>query len=434
MTNPYSYSHLPWVAVLVLCVFAVGICILGVALFLKRKDRWTAGGVLVVGVLILLGTWYNSTEAGQIPIVFSEKVLMDSLWQTYKNNYIEKTSGRTLDPSRGSITTSEGEAYTMLRAVWQDDKETFDTSWQWTKDNLRHKTDPGISWLFGKNASGTYAVLTDQGGQHSASDADTDIALALVFAYSRWHQPTYQGDAGILLKQIWDQDVVVIQGKPYLAASDSEKVSPSPTVAINPSYFSPYAYKVFATVDPAHNWKALADSSYELLSKVSAASLDVKKSANLPPDWVLVDRVTGAISPVRYNKDATSNYGFDAFRTSWRIALDWQWNEDPRAETYLRTLGFLSQEWETNHRILGTYTHAGTAVSADEYPASYGADLGYFIVEKPAEATEIYRTKLQFLYNPDTDSWKQKLSYYDDNWAWFGIGLYNKLLPNLYKP
>ena len=33
--------------------------------------------------------------------------------------------------------------------------------------------------------------------------------------------------------------------------------------------------------------------------------------------------------------------------------------------------------------------------------------------------------------NPDKQQWKNALSYYDDNWAWFGIALTQHALPNL---
>jgi len=61
----------------------------------------------------------------------------------------------------------------------------------------------------------------------------------------------------------------------------------------------------------------------------------------------------------------------------------------------------------------------------------YGGTIGYFVIADPEKAQKVYQDKLVYLYNPDTDSWKQMLSYYDDNWAWFGIALYNRLLPNL---
>jgi hypothetical protein len=31
-------------------------------------------------------------------------------------------------------------------------------------------------------------------------------------------------------------------------------------------------------------------------------------------------------------------------------------------------------------------------------------------------------SKLAFLFDSGTNTWKERLSYYDDNWAWFGIG------------
>jgi hypothetical protein len=53
------------------------------------------------------------------------------------------------------------------------------------------------------------------------------------------------------------------------------------------------------------------------------------------------------------------------------------------------------------------------------------------MIKAPETAEAIYNNKLQLLFNPDTNSWKVKLGYYDDNWAWFGIALYNSMLPNL---
>jgi endoglucanase len=61
----------------------------------------------------------------------------------------------------------------------------------------------------------------------------------------------------------------------------------------------------------------------------------------------------------------------------------------------------------------------------------YGATIGYFMVSDPKAAKDIYAKKLAYLWDADKNAWKETLSYYDDNWAWFGIALYNNLLPNL---
>ena len=155
-------------------------------------------------------------------MVFSPDTMLTSLWERYKLEYIESTSGRTLDKQRDNITTSEGESYTMLRAVWQDDRATFDRSWEFTRNNLGRKDDHLFSWKFGARADGSYGVLSTDGGMNAASDADSDIALSLLFAYGRWQHKEYLADALPIISDIWDKEVVIIGGKPYLAANDVE--------------------------------------------------------------------------------------------------------------------------------------------------------------------------------------------------------------------
>jgi hypothetical protein len=99
------------------------------------------------------------------PLTFSPLEILGGTWYTYKLEGLEPGTGRTIDRSRGNITTSEGESYTMLRAVWMDDKPTFDTSWQWTKDNLHRPHDQLFAWLFGERPDGTYGVLTARAGR-----------------------------------------------------------------------------------------------------------------------------------------------------------------------------------------------------------------------------------------------------------------------------
>src|SRR5581483_2812051 len=97
-------------------------------------------GLIVVALVLALAVFYRNSKQSEVPLVFSPQQMLNSTWLNYKNDYLESGTGRTLDKSRGNVTTSEGESYTMLRAVWLGDKQTFDTSWQWTKDNLQHKS------------------------------------------------------------------------------------------------------------------------------------------------------------------------------------------------------------------------------------------------------------------------------------------------------
>lgn len=387
-------------------------------------------GYILVGTGIILGgaALYFATHRN-VPLVFSPTQLLGATWNQYKTEYIEEGTYRALDRQRQNITTSEGQSYSMLRSVWMGDKAAFDASWQWTKDNLRRPNDSLFAWLFGRRSDGTYGVLSSQGGDTTASDADQDIAMALVFAYARWQDRVYLDEARAIISDIWELEVfTTADGTPYLAANNYEKFSADPSAIVNPSYLSPAAYRIFAQVDPEHPWMRLVDSSYALLN----TSMDTPlggSSAGLPPDWVRVNKRTGAVTLP--SGELTTNFSYDALRTPWRVALDYQWYGDDRALATLKKMSFLSDAWREDGKISSSYTHDGSVIASEEVPAMYGGTIGYFMFAEPELAKQIYETKLQYLFNPGTNAWKELLSYYDDNWAWFGIGLYNKLLPNL---
>ena len=361
-------------------------------------------------------------------IVFAPHTLLSGTWDAYKSEYWEASTGRTLDKQQNDITTSEGQSYTMLRAVWVSDKPTFDKSWAWTQQQLQRQ-DKLFSWRWGKKADGTYGVLTDVNGQNSASDADSDIALSLMMAADRWQDASYLNAAKAIISSIYENEVVTVGGVPYLASNNLEKQSTSPIV-MNPSYLAPYAYREFARVDATHNWGAVVDSSYSFLAKAMSENLDTSKSDGLPPDWVLMDRTTGALSAPT-TTGLTTNYGFDAMRVPWRLALDYTWNKDDRAKTLLSKMSFLSDQWNKNGKLISTYRHDGNAVTQDEVLESYGTSLAYFDVVDSKNATKVYDEKIKALYDQNTNSWNQPLTYYASNWVWFGIALHENQLPNL---
>jgi endoglucanase len=387
-------------------------------------------GYILVGAGIVLGCaaiYFASNR--DVPLIFSPTQLLGATWNQYKTEYLEAGTSRTLDRQRQSITTSEGQSYTMLRAVWMGDKPAFDASWQWTKDNLRRPNDHLFSWLFGRRPDGSYGVLTQQNGDTTASDADQDIAMALIFAYARWQDKSYLDEARALVHDLWELEVfTTADGTPYLAANNYEKFSQDASAIVNPSYLSPAAYRIFALIDPAHPWQKLVDSSYKLLQSSIDSPLG-GTSAGLPPDWVRVHKQTGALTVP--GGDLTTNFSYDALRVPWRLGLDYQWYGDERALQTLQNMSKLGEEWQQNGKLAPSYTHDGTVIAEEEVPAMYGGTIAYFALVEPAEAARIYETKLQYLFDPGKNAWKERLSYYDDNWAWFGIGLYHKLLPNL---
>lgn len=155
------------------------------------------------------------------------------------HSYIGATFGHdgAFIDSNGAV-TSEAQSYAMLRAVWTNDRPTFDRTWNWTQQHLL-TSDGLLSWLW-------------QGGKvvdpNSATDGDTDTALALLMAGKRWNDPALHAAGVRMMQAIWEHEVTEINGRPYITAGNW--ATDATVVALNPSYFSPYAYRIFQEVDP----------------------------------------------------------------------------------------------------------------------------------------------------------------------------------------
>lgn len=393
---------------------------------MKNSLKITGYVCLSVGLFLLIVLVYRNSQFGTVPRPYSSYTLVASTWDKYKTEFLN-SDGRIIDYSNHSVTTSEGQSYALLRAVWMDDKTIFDRIWKWTEVNMKRKTDHLFGWRWGQRSDGNYGFLSD-GGDNSASDADTDIALALILAGRRWNMKDYYSQAGPILADIWDSETASAGGNRYLTAGNWAHIGN--TLIINPSYFSPYAWRIFSRVDPGHDWLSLVTPAYDILNRVTAEPLDRPSSANLPPDWFQIDTSTLAVSAPSL-PNLTTNYSFDAIRIPWRIALDYLWNKDDRAKRYLSEhFRILAENLHRNGKLASAYTHDGTVVSAEESPAIYAAFLGYYLVMDKPEADRLFQEKIISLYSNDTNSFNPKIGYYDQNWLWFGMAMYtNTLIP-----
>lgn len=378
---------------------------------------------ILLGLVIIGFILYRNSPFATTTRVFSSYALLHSSWEKYKQKFINK-DGRVVDYDQNQITTSEGQSYALLRSVWIDDKATFDFVWRWTQKNME-RSDGLFGWQWGKKSDGGYGILPN-GGENPATDADSDIALALILASHRWHQTNYQDNAKKIISSIWEEETATASGKRYLLAGPW--AAGDTTLIINPSYFAPYAWKIFAKADSSHDWNALIDPAYTLLTSVGNNNLDKSTAVGLPPDWVAVDKKNGTVMPANENH-FTSNYSFDAMRIPWRIAVDYIWNNDPRAKKYLENnFRFLKDTYDRDSQLFSSYSHDGLPLQQNEIPVMYATALGYFIVADPADAQKIYQEKIIQLYSNDNGNFKENLGYYDQNWLWFGAALYNHFI------
>lgn len=333
-------------------------------------------------------------------------------WNYYKKIFISD-DGRVIDFQRGSVTTSEGQAYAMRRALMMRDKKTFDKTYNWVKNNLQHKYDSLFAWLWGPKEVGPggeikYKVM-DQNG---ATDADVEIAVALVLASQVWQQESYMKDALVLINDIWRKETIVIKGERILVAGFNQKMDKY--VEVNPSYFMPIGFRIFSEIDDKHNWQELVNSSYRLTN----LCIDNIKSG-LPPDSFYINKVTGQIILV----DGKSDFSYDAIRVFYRFFIDYLLTGDSRAEKILSKSKFFIDKWKLEGVFYTNYKQNGE-------PKDYNEALGSIAILLPVikhydkhVAADIYRKKILMNYHFE-GYWGDPLNYYAQNLVWFGVWLY----------
>jgi len=263
---------------------------------------------------------------------------LKSKFQTYISTSGQYREGTCSSPSNGvsnntpcariefqdaGITVSEGIGYAMLMAVYFSDKTTsyqtqFDKLWTYYKT---FRNSSGVmSWKvngFTGVAQGSNAEETTK-NTNSASDAEFDVALALVMAYYQFGDQKYRDDAENLIIKIRAKE---FNGSPsYLHkpgdAWDDYK---------NPSYVAPAAFHIFKDIDDCEFWTNAITKNYALL-KANANS-----STGLPSDW---SNASG--TPVAGL--SSTDFSYDAARAPWRWATANAWFGHADAKTLLTKL------------------------------------------------------------------------------------------------
>lgn len=344
----------------------------------------------------------------------NRKLLVES-WDSYRRRFIQG-DGRVIDYEASDRSTSEGQAYAMLRAVLIDDPTTFAQTLNWGENNLkRHngqQTDSLWAWKWGKNAQGTWGAIDN----NFATDGDIDATTALILASRRWNRPEYLKIAKVKLQDLWNQATAAgPEGKRYLLPGPAAAFVPNPTTLyLNPSYLAPYAFRIFAAVDPEHDWLGLVDTSYQVLEKSAQLS-----TVGLPSDWVVLDTTTGKYQPFPQSNPLQTVYSFDAYRVWWRLSLDAVWFNSQQARQYLQTSSqHLQKLWRTQGRLPARIDLQGKGVVNYEATSQYAMLYTAWGLVEPQLANELLEKKLLPHYKQGI--WDDT-SYYTQNLAWLGL-------------
>lgn len=324
---------------------------------------------------------------------------LSALWSFYKHTYI--ATGRVISLDEQGVTTSEGQGYAMLRAVWSNDRIAFAATWDWTKQHLQVRDDHLFAWKWKGQ------VLS----VNSATDADTDIALALILASRRFSEPAYEQAALDVLDAMWNKEVVRIGRQYYATAGNWAVQEDYPTIHV--AYLAPYAYEIFASVDDRYPWKRLVDSSYQVLHWIY-----FEQQLRLPPEILFVDKQTGKLLLTHPRTGESSYFGYDAFPIFWRVALDAQWFGRPQSELRRTMLAFFQDEWRARKAFFDQYSLDGQPLSRIEGLPLYATVHALALQEDPALARLIGEAKLDPLRKNALGG--RATPYYLHNWLWFG--------------
>jgi endo-1,4-beta-D-glucanase Y len=237
-------------------------------------------------------------------------------------------------------TVSEGIAYGMLIAVMLDEQTLFDGFWHYARNFFN--SNGLMDWYIAPDGS---APL----GRGAASDADEDMAWALVMADRQWggcgsQGQSYRKSALELIDAIWRYEVDhSVESHLFIPGDDWRGRD-----VFNPSYFAPNQYRLFGEVTSNQTgWSQVIDRGYSVIER----SLN-RESGNaqngLVPAWC-----NCAGEPVEAFPSAMLNYQTDSARLPFRMGQDWAYHREARAAAYLRKVSEFFAEVGANQIVDG---------------------------------------------------------------------------------
>ncbi len=386
------------------------------------KKRWVKGTHSFIDEQKFIST--NGDWAMLFEINDNTNTELNESWVEFKKNYWH-SYGQIINPI-SKTTTARNQGLAMLKAVEMNDKEAFKGLWLWTKDHLQYRSQDRLFAGAWKDD----AVLESD----NHSDADGDIAIALLFAYKQWNERKYLQDASVIIKEIWRQNVLNIKNRYYLLATNKlsahKGTIKKPAYLVEPANFSPAWYRIFAKIDPAHNWNKLADDCYDFLEELASQ----EKETGLIPEKVVISTRDGKIKKLNGENTNKERIGeFHKYNFGWRIFLDWQWFKERRAKSYI---GLMNEKTRSvdNLRLSSGKSLKENSNKQDRDTFLDFVQVMYLLGEDSERKFHNYYDKyILTQYNYIDNVWKGENRYYKDTLGWLVVAVYNNKFINIWE-
>lgn len=282
------------------------LCVLGVAAYATVNFPYPQAHTY--GNNTIIATNWNC--AGQ-----SASAMLKAKFNDFLKGFYEESSDGTMARIKfdnPNYTVSEGIGYGMIMMVYFSDNTTsyqshFDKLWNYYQN---FKNGNGfMHWkINGFNSVDQY---------NGATDADEDVAFALVMAYYQFGDIKYKNAATSLIAAMRQHE---------FESSGMHKPGDAWNSVKNPSYVSPAAYEVFKSVDNSSFWSSAISSNYSLLLG------NAHSSTGIPTGWSSSNG-----SPQGGNAGYVA-YDYDASRAPWRWSWSYAWYGHTQANTLVSRL------------------------------------------------------------------------------------------------
>jgi endo-1,4-beta-D-glucanase Y len=247
---------------------------------------------------------------GYMPSTFKTSNL-ESWYAKYKTQsslLIECNGGIRTGSEDVNTTKVESMGWAMIIAAYMGDKTTFDGLYKFY--NSKKQSHGMMAWKV------SCTGVLDGG---SAADGDLDVTYSLVVASWQWGG-TYKDEAVKMITTVkklittCSGTSVLMGGAGYGGCNETDL-----------SYYTPAFFRAFAQLSGDAAWTKLADDTYTVLNN------NANSSTGLVPDW---STWNGGASAGGRNH----SYSYDACRVPWRMAIDYLWNGNEKAQAWCKKI------------------------------------------------------------------------------------------------
>lgn len=258
----------------------------------------------------LLPSQYSQSQLDQI---------VGNYYDSWKADWLRVDPGgngyRVIMDSSGR-TTSESQGYGMLILAHMDGYDPqaqaiFDGLFQYSRANPSEGNPDLMDW-----------AQPDAYGNNSAFDGDADIAYALLVADAQWGSDgavNYLQEAITIIDAMYESMIGPDSHLPMLGDWVNPYGSGRNQWSVRTSDFMYDHFRAFEAATGTGAWNEVIAATQSVLTKLQQQS-----GTGLVPDFVIVDPVTGNVSPAPsgFLEVNDQYYWYNAGRVPWRIGAD----------------------------------------------------------------------------------------------------------------